>query len=273
MPKETLLSIVTVTYNDKAALAATLESCRKQNCDINCEFIVVDGESTDGTGEIIQGYEDLLTIAISESDRGIYDAMNKGLQLASGQYVMYLNAGDIWSDELALQAVCDSLVEAKPTWLVCGALSLEGGKRKRVIKNIPHSWLRHALGLQAHCHQSTVIRRDLMEAIGGFSEEYDFAGDFDLILRVGLIDKPAYLRRIVVTYAGGGISSTRGREISTLQRKVRSERMQLGPFAELLNGMFMRYHMARRALIPLVVRFRSLRNRSAVEPIEFQGHV
>lgn len=259
MSAELLLSIVTVTYNDKRALDLTLASCRSQRGDrSDCEIIVIDGASTDGSNEVIQEYQDVISVYTSEPDRGIYDAMNKGLRMASGRYVMYLNAGDVWSDATALQAVCSRLIEHSPKWLIGGAVSLEGGKRRRVIKNIPHSWLRHALGLQAHCHQSTVVERNLMRSIDGFSEEYEFAGDFDLILRIGLIVEPAYLDRVIITYAGGGLSAAKSYRISKLQRKIRSDRMQLGLIAESVNGGYMRYHRFRRSLIPLVVAAKQL---------------
>lgn len=264
---EILLSVVTVTYNDRAPLELTLESCRAQlGARSDCEFLVIDGGSTDGTEDVIARYPDVVSKYVSEPDRGIYDAMNKGLAIASGRYVMYLNAGDVWSDNTALEAVRASLLEASPKWLIGGALSLEGGKRKRIIKNIPHSWLRHALGLQSHCHQSTLVERNLMMSLSGFSESYDFAGDFDLIFRLGLIAEPCYLPRTIVTYSGGGISAQNANRISYLQRKVRSDRMHLGGFAETLNGGYMRYHQFRRALIPIVISLKQL-------PAKFRSHM
>lgn len=253
LSSELLLSIVTVTYNDKPALELTLNSCRRQKGNReDCEFIVIDGASTDGTGEVAREYSDIISRYISEPDRGIYDAMNKGLFMASGRYIAYLNAGDVWSDDTALQEVRTTLIEHSPIWLIGGAVSLDGGGRKRDFKNIPHSWLRHALGLQAQCHQSTFIERNLMTTIGGYSEDYEFIGDFDLILRIGLIAAPTYLHRVIVTYAGGGISAVNSSRISMLQRKVRSDRMKLGTFAESLNFWFMRYHQFRMSLIPFI---------------------
>lgn len=253
MSAELLLSVVTVTYNDEVALGLTLDSCRMQWGDRrDCEFIVIDGASTDGTDGIVANYSDIVTIYQSEPDRGIYHAMNKALSIASGRYIMYLNAGDLWSDRFALQAVRSALIKSSPIWLVAGAVRFDSGGHIRDVKNIPHSWLRHALGLQAHCHQSTLILRSLIRTIGGFSEDYDFIGDFDLILRVGLVAQPAYLPRVIVTYAGGGISAVNGGRISKLQRRVRMERMQLGFFAETLNGWFMRYHSLRRSFVPFV---------------------
>lgn len=259
MRTDLLLSVITVTYNDRVALEATLESCRMQQANFaDCEFIVVDGNSTDATDRLVEGFADIVSIFVSEPDRGIYDAMNKGLQLASGRYVMYLNAGDVWTDESALESVRRALRSIRPKWLVCGALSLDGGRKPRQIDNIPHSWLRHAYGIQPHCHQSTFVKRDLLSAIGGFSEQYDFAGDFDLILRIGMIGEPAYLERIVVTYAGGGVSAIHGSRIPGLQHRVRCDRMQLGDTARRLDTAYMRYQLFRRRLSPTVARVKRL---------------
>ncbi|WP_419179426.1 glycosyltransferase family 2 protein [Mycolicibacterium iranicum] len=249
-----LLSIITVTFNDRVALESTLASCRRQRGEReDCEFIVIDGGSTDGSHEIIGTFHDVITAYASEPDRGIYDAMNKGLAAASGTYVMYLNAGDVWADESSLQAVRQALVDNESCeWLIGGAVTLDGGKSARRIKNIPHSWLRHAFGIQPHCHQSTFVRRALMSSIGGFSEAYEFAGDFDLILRIGLIAPPAYLDRVVVTYAGGGVSAINGAKIPRLQHRIRSDRFQMSPIVRTLDLSYVRYQLLRRGLHPYV---------------------
>lgn len=87
------ISIITVTYNAEKVLAKTLDSIRKQEYN-NIESIIVDGASNDRTVDIIKEYSDVVTNWISESDKGLYDAMNKGLDMATGDYVWFLNAGD-----------------------------------------------------------------------------------------------------------------------------------------------------------------------------------
>ena len=86
-------SIITVVYNNVRDIEHTLKSVVNQSYD-HIEYIVIDGQSTDGTLEIIQKYRDKITVLLSEKDKGIYDAMNKGLALATGDYVLFLNSGD-----------------------------------------------------------------------------------------------------------------------------------------------------------------------------------
>lgn len=260
LDRQPLLTIVTVTFNDRLALASTLASFREQEGPTNgeVEFIVVDGGSTDGTDECILRFADLISSHVSESDRGIYHAMNKGLRMASGRFIMYMNCGDVFYNYSALGSLCKALNRTSCLWLIAGAMSLDGGTTERRVNNIPHSWFRHAFGVQQHCHQATIVSRDLLCAVSGFSEEFDFAGDFDLILRIGLIAQPAYLDLPVVLYAGGGISAVNGGRIPVLQHQVRAHRMQLSRGALALDAFYMRYQLLRRSLHPFVQSCKSL---------------
>lgn len=91
--KHPLVSIITVCYNAKDTIESTINSIRDQVYD-NIEYIVVDGDSTDGTKEIIEQNRDAINIYISEPDKGLYYAMNKGLDIANGEYVWFMNSGD-----------------------------------------------------------------------------------------------------------------------------------------------------------------------------------
>lgn len=91
------LSIITINYNNCGGLRRTLDSVRAQDSD-NFEFIVVDGASTDGSARLLDDYEDIISVAISEGDSGIYNAMNKGVARATGNYCLFLNSGDILHD-------------------------------------------------------------------------------------------------------------------------------------------------------------------------------
>jgi glycosyltransferase involved in cell wall biosynthesis len=92
------ISVIPVVYNAVATLEETILSVINQDFD-NFEFIIIDGRSTDGTIEIIKKYQDKITLWISEPDKGIYDAMNKGIQNAKGEYVYFLGAEDVLIDE------------------------------------------------------------------------------------------------------------------------------------------------------------------------------
>ncbi len=106
MKENPLISIITVTFNDKANLLKTLKSLKGQTYN-RVEFIVIDGGSSDGTVELIRENANIISRWISERDQGIYDAMNKGIALAGGDYINFLNAGDYYCDEKVIAALFD----------------------------------------------------------------------------------------------------------------------------------------------------------------------
>lgn len=95
------LSVISATYNCASTIQKTIESVLSQNAEL-VEFIVIDGGSVDGTVEILNRYKDRLAYYISEPDRGIYDAMNKGINAASGDWILFLNAGDVFFEKFSL---------------------------------------------------------------------------------------------------------------------------------------------------------------------------
>ena len=103
------ISVITVVFNSNKLIRKTIESVLFQTYD-NVEFIIIDGASTDGTIEIIKEFDNYVDKWHSEDDSGIYDAMNKGIKTASGEYLMFLNAGDIFSNKDVLSLVADDIV-------------------------------------------------------------------------------------------------------------------------------------------------------------------
>lgn len=98
------ISVITVTYNCKDTIEQTIQNVLKQTYS-NVEYIIIDGNSTDGTREIIERYADRLSYWISEPDKGIYDAMNKGLKMATGEWVLFRNSGDYFFEPITIQKV------------------------------------------------------------------------------------------------------------------------------------------------------------------------
>lgn len=114
------ITVVTVCYNAERDIEKTIQSVIKQSYG-NIEYIIVDGASTDGTMKVIEKYKNNISTIVSEPDQGIYDAMNKGVKLASGDYIVFLNAGDNFHTEY----VVENVVSCNPsTDIVCGSINV-----------------------------------------------------------------------------------------------------------------------------------------------------
>ena len=228
------LSIVIVTFNAAQFLPRTLESLESQlNFDsADVEVVVVDGGSSDETLNMIKGCP-LISIVLSEPDNGIYDAMNKGARLASGRWLQFLNAGDSLTSPSSLRAALDGLDMADAAgipWMISSAQNLGGGQGVvRRIPSVPHTWWRHAYGLQPHCHQATWFKRATFIDSGAHALKFGTADDFDVIVRFGMLARPLVIESILIDYLGGGISEKTSALNPLLQHKVRAERFQLGP--------------------------------------------
>ena len=196
------LSIIIVTYNASFDLERTLESVFNQTF-VNFELVIIDCESTDNTLEIVKKYEDKIDYWISEADSGIYDAMNKGLKVAKGEYVQFLNAGDFLVDENVLQQIFCDLFDS-PT-LIYGDINIlhtDGGITKQVASDFTMERLL-ARGTGVLCHQAMFVRR---ESSPIYNLKYKFKGElnwyFDIVESNGF----TFRKRdtTVVTYTLGG---------------------------------------------------------------------
>ena len=225
------VSIVIAVRNAADELERTLHSIASQHVRdfVRIETIVVDGASTDGTRSVAER-SSVPDVLISEPDEGIYDAMNKGAARARGTWLHFLNAGDLFASDEALERVLEGLdrtAAAGRHWFVAGAAYVGGQVDGQVIANVPHRFRPHAYGLQPHCHQATWFRREAFAAMGGHSLRHSFVGDFDLILRFGRAGEPGQDRRIAISYLAGGLSAQRAAEVPRLIREVRRDRLDL----------------------------------------------
>lgn len=226
-----ILSIVIPVLNAGHLLLETLRSvaCQEELSWSSLEVIVIDGGSKDDSVEVARSFNFVARV-ISEPDSGIYDAMNKGATVAHGYWLQFMNAGDVYSGRGVLAAVVSCLQSTtSQTWAIAGAQNLCSRKRDPLpIKNIPHRWHRHALGLQSHCHQACLFRRDAFFILGAHSSAFGTAGDFDIILRFGLANSPAIIPIMAINYLGGGVSEMSARRTAWLLHEVRVARMELG---------------------------------------------
>lgn len=182
-----LLSIITVAYNCIDAIKKTMTSVLMQP-DTRVEYIVVDGGSTDGTSEYLKKCEALFTFGyrwVSESDAGIYNAMNKGLRLAKGKYVIYLNADDTLCKDALAKILAE--IQTVHTDIIYGDSVSEYVyeeqtiyRYKNALREINIDTLKDGMGC---VHQCMVTKNELMQELGGFREEYRVGADWDFLIR------------------------------------------------------------------------------------------
>lgn len=175
----TKISIITINYNDVVGLEKTIKSVVKQTF-LDYEYIIIDGDSSDGGKKIIQKYEDKLAYWVSEPDLGIYNAMNKGINVANGDYLLFLNSGDVLVDDANILKICsDRLIED----IIAFDCFLERDDKiveRRTHVEQPTLFYVFKNGFK---HQSTFIKRDLFEKIGLYNENYKIAGDYEFWVR------------------------------------------------------------------------------------------
>ena len=178
-------SIITVTYNAGKVLEDTIQSVITQTYK-NVEYIIVDGKSTDGTMDIVNRYREHIHTIVSEPDKGLYDAMNKGIDLATGDYLCFLNAGDELHEDDTLQLIVHSLSgEKELPDVIYGETAIvdEEGHflRMRRLSTPEHlTWKSFQHGMLV-CHQAFMPRRDLAVK---YNLKYRFSADFDWCIRI-----------------------------------------------------------------------------------------
>lgn len=200
------LTIITVCYNSENYIEETIKSVINQEYK-NIEYIIIDGKSTDSTLDIIKNYCKLNKFIkyLSEEDNGIYDAMNKGIKLATGEYIFFLNSGDRLFDNKVLSDV--SIMTEKNIDILYGNVVKTLNSKYEVVKYSPLYHLKMIIG-RTICHQAMFVRRKNFIKYGNFDNNFKLASDFDFILRI--LKKNGrfkYIDRNIAYYDLSGISS------------------------------------------------------------------
>jgi len=196
------ISVVTVIFNNKEGLEKTIKSGINQTYS-DIEYIIIDGSSTDGSIEIIKKYENKIDKWTSEPDKGIYDAMNKGIKRATGEYVNFLNAGDVFYNKKVLEKVSVSLDSCKSKFF-CG--------RTRKIYPLyktftPITMQKLKYGIMPS-HQASFVGRELLLNMGGFDLGYKSSADFDFYCRFFKKGGEVCFSDIIIAdFLAGGMSS------------------------------------------------------------------
>jgi glycosyltransferase involved in cell wall biosynthesis len=217
------ITVITVAFNASHTIADTLGSVAAQ-LHQDVEHIVVDGASTDGTLAVIECHGQRVSRLVSEPDHGIYDAMNKGLRLATGDIIGFLNADDVYADPSVLARVSANM-EAN-------GLDALFGDAEFVSPRHPERPLRHYRSERFHperiawgwmpAHPTLFLRRELYERFGLFRTDYRIAGDFELVARMfhGDTLKYRHVPEVLVRMRTGGVSTGGWRNTLLLNREV-----------------------------------------------------
>lgn len=215
------LTIITICRNCENEIELTCQSILAQSYR-DFEWIVVDGASNDGTYERLQKYTDSIDVLISESDDGIYDAMNKGVRLASGEWIVFLNGGDQFHDYSVLDKV--SIYFDIQGYDVFYADEERYKNGKCHIYKLPEKIPPYFMCYQAFAHQSMAFRRCLFEKYGMFDVDFKISGDSEFNTR--LLEKRVKFKKIPIVMASrvlDGVSEDDNEKLKT-ERKIRREK-------------------------------------------------
>jgi glycosyltransferase involved in cell wall biosynthesis len=206
------ISLITVVYNNERKIRCAIESVLSQK-NIDIEYIIIDGGSTDNTLKIINEYSDRISIIISEKDNGIYDAMNKGIAYATGEIIGLLNSDDIYFDEYVLEKVCSTFINDTTLDVIYGNLLYVDYNN---VNKIIRKWRSSSIGnnffefANVPPHPSTFVRKKVYEIAGVYNVNYFTASDYDFLFRVLKIFKfkSYYLDSYFVRMRVGGASNS-----------------------------------------------------------------
>jgi glycosyltransferase involved in cell wall biosynthesis len=203
------VSIITVCFNSFETLKKTIDSVRNQTYS-DIEYIIIDGGSTDGTLQLIKENEKFITKWVSESDKGLYDAMNKGIKLSTGDIVGILNSDDIFFSNSVIEAIVDFHVNNNIQASIGDIIQRNTlGKVKRVYSAKYWKPSKLIRGFMPP-HPSIFIKRDLFKTLGDYNNEFKIGADYELITRFFLKNTISWKYSGITTTSMliGGLSSS-----------------------------------------------------------------
>ncbi len=217
------ISVVTAVYNNRDTVGQALDSALRQT-HRDVELVVIDGASTDGTQEVLQAYADRVGVLVSEPDRGIYDALNKGIARASGEVVGFLHSDDLFADERVLSRIAEAFADPNVDAVYGDLLYVRKDDPTKVVRTwragafspsrLAHGWMPP--------HPTLYVRRAAYQRLGGYDTSYRIAADYDCVLRLlgrGSL-RAAYIPEVLVKMRVGGASN---RSLKNILRKTRED--------------------------------------------------
>jgi len=200
----TQLSIITINFNNLSGLKRTIESVQNQTWQ-EFEYIVIDGGSTDGSKEFIESKSENIDYWISEPDKGIYNAINKGIKVATGEYLFFINSGDHFFDNEVLKVNNQYLNFYELIYFNIQIV----GKEKLEIISYPEKWRFSDLYFKTLCHQAVIIKKELFLRVGLYDENLNIVSDWKFFLLALFKLNCSYnkINNTLSTFYLGGIST------------------------------------------------------------------
>ncbi len=205
------ISIITVVQNNKSTIKGAIESALDQTYE-NIEYIIIDGGSTDGTLDIIKKYQDKITYWVSEPDEGIYDAMNKGIALSTGDVVGILNSDDFYVNAQVIEKVVREFQDKKVDSVYADLVYVKPKNLDKVTRYFDSSQFtpeKFAYGLMP-AHPTFFVKKEIYDKYGVFKADFKIAADFELLVRFLYVHKISYsyIKEPLVKMRTGGVSTS-----------------------------------------------------------------
>ena len=199
------LSIITINFNNATGLEKTIETVVSQT-NIDFEYIVIDGASSDSSIDIINKYSEQITFWISEKDSGIYHAMNKGIEKATGEYCLFLNSGDYLANENVLNTF---LSEHHEEDIIYGNMLIDWGNGKIILGKMPPEITYLQMYNDTLWHPVSFIKLSLFKKYGNYDEKYKMVADYDFFFKTIIMNSVTtkYIPIAISVYSTTGFSS------------------------------------------------------------------
>jgi glycosyltransferase involved in cell wall biosynthesis len=257
-PEFPLVTVITAVFNAEAVLESCLQSVISQDYP-NIEHIIVDGSSKDGTISLLRRYDSQIGLWMSEPDKGVFDAWNKGVALARGEWIAFLGADDIYLPGAITTYMALARTHPEAEFLSSKA-KLDHPTGYSPIFGGPWEWPRFTKAMTT-VHVGTFHHRALFERYGNFNIAYRIAGDYEFMLRPKESFKTAFTPEITVIMRAGGVSDSTAGLYEARRAKIEAGvRTRLHAEIELRRAI-LRFH-ARRAYLALRTRVLRLSGRS-----------
>lgn len=239
------VSIITVCYNSEETIEKTIQSVINQTY-TDLEYIIIDGDSNDKTTDIILNYKDKISYYISEPDKGIYHAMNKGIELSSGEIVAILNSDDCYINDKIINEVVKTFIEHDVDSIYTNLYLVDQKNTDKIIRNCTYNNYEKGLFFKGWHppHPSLFLKKEVYDKFGKFDTTYKIASDYELMLRLFEIKSISsiYLPIYTIRMSNGGVSTSSLRHIYQTQKECLSAFKNHNLQLNIFNYFFLKYY-------------------------------